>query len=771
MNKISNPDIALNASSHLLNRRALIAIFVCALSFFPIDTQAQAKKQNAASKAQAKPSAASGKARTTAIAEIMLAIVRGEDERRWSAEMAALLTDKRAAVRKRVALAAGRIGDEKAVFSLANVLANDQAPSVRAMAAFALGETEAVSAQEPLLAALRKGDEAPEVRARVIEALGKIGAALPEKDVERKRVIGEAALNVLSIEVQPGIKRQREVVLKALTAALRLHPANAGAVVAQFLTDTDARVRADAGNALTRLRSKDGGEQLRTMLISETDAEARANAARALGAGENRDALEVLLTRSASDTDQRVRVSGWRAVGALKDARAVVPLLQRGATLLIAYRTAKARGMSRPSELNELLEIATALGRILPNTGDARAVEWLRELRDAQELIDPETEIAFARVAPSAYIRDRVLAKFGEEPTRVWVFSDWRRASSLAQGLSEIGGITAEQAGSGVIGLQADAQLFLRAMLDDKRLPALAAPDVLRALAALKPNDLGEVLRKQIITGDVIVRATAAELLGELPPDDMNSSVLRDALPVAMKDELNDAALSILDSLAKQKSASANDAITTAFDSGDYLLRRRAAALLKTENANEFSERVATVTSRNTGPDYLRALARKNGSIRALVKTEKGEFTIELLPDDAPLTVDNFVQLARRGYFNGITFHRVVPNFVIQGGDPRGDGNGGPGFQIRCEINQVEYARGAVGMALSGKDTGGSQWFVTHSQQPHLDGGYTVFGKVAEKDMPVVDGIARGDKILSVTIMEGPLAKPEQVKKKKAGRK
>src|SRR6185503_9599449 len=95
-----------------------------------------------------------------------------------------------------------------------------------------------------------------------------------------------------------------------------------------------------------------------------------------------------------------------------------------------------------------------------------------------------------------------------------------------------------------------------------------------------------------------------------------------------------------------------------------------------------------------------------------------------------------------------------VPNFVIQGGDPRGDGNGGPGFQIRCEINYAEYDRGAVGMALSGKDTGGSQWFVTHSRQPHLDGGYTVFGRVAERDMPVIDAIARGDKILSIRIVE-----------------
>ncbi|HET6669499.1 MAG TPA: peptidylprolyl isomerase, partial [Pyrinomonadaceae bacterium] len=132
-----------------------------------------------------------------------------------------------------------------------------------------------------------------------------------------------------------------------------------------------------------------------------------------------------------------------------------------------------------------------------------------------------------------------------------------------------------------------------------------------------------------------------------------------------------------------------------------------------------------------------------------------GRFTIELLPAEAPLNVDNFVQLAKRRYFNGIVFHRVVPNFVIQGGDPRGDGNGGPGYQIRCEINEVPYQRGAVGMALSGKDTGGSQWFVTHAPQPHLDGGYTVFGNVIA-GMDVVDRIVRGDVIKSILVTEKP---------------
>jgi cyclophilin family peptidyl-prolyl cis-trans isomerase len=237
-----------------------------------------------------------------------------------------------------------------------------------------------------------------------------------------------------------------------------------------------------------------------------------------------------------------------------------------------------------------------------------------------------------------------------------------------------------------------------------------------------------------------------------------------------MHDESNDAALSLLGALAKQKSAAATSAIKTALDSSDHLVRRRAIALLEeggAGSAGDLSSRTGTVASRNTLTDYRRALARHNNRVRAVVRTDKGSFTIELLPDDAPLTVDNFVQLARRGYFNNVTFHRVVPNFVIQGGDPRGDGSGGPGYQIRCEINEVEYERGAVGMALSGKDTGGSQWFVTHSPQPHLDGGYTVFGRVVS-GMDVVDSIERGDLIRSVSITEG--AQPPTHKSSQAGK-
>ena len=124
---------------------------------------------------------------------------------------------------------------------------------------------------------------------------------------------------------------------------------------------------------------------------------------------------------------------------------------------------------------------------------------------------------------------------------------------------------------------------------------------------------------------------------------------------------------------------------------------------------------------------------------------------LQLLATDAPLTVYNIVSLVQHGYFDGQRFHRVVPNFVVQGGDPRGDGNGGPGFAIRDELNRRRYGRGTLGMALSGANTGGSQFFVTHSPQPHLDGGYTVFGQLVDGG-DVLDRIIQGDRIVRVTV-------------------
>ncbi len=134
----------------------------------------------------------------------------------------------------------------------------------------------------------------------------------------------------------------------------------------------------------------------------------------------------------------------------------------------------------------------------------------------------------------------------------------------------------------------------------------------------------------------------------------------------------------------------------------------------------------------------------------ATIKTNRGDIKILLYQTMTPFTIMNFFKLARKKYFDGTIFHRVVPNFVIQGGDPTGTGYSGPGYSIRTEIWPMGFEEYTVGMASGGKDTEGSQFFITHSPQPHLDGKYTIFGKVTE-GMDVVDKIQIGDYIETIT--------------------
>ncbi len=137
------------------------------------------------------------------------------------------------------------------------------------------------------------------------------------------------------------------------------------------------------------------------------------------------------------------------------------------------------------------------------------------------------------------------------------------------------------------------------------------------------------------------------------------------------------------------------------------------------------------------------------------IYTEKGNMKIEFYDDDAPGTVENFVKLSKEGFYDGLTFHRVIPDFVIQGGCPRGDGTGGPGYTIKCETggSKQYHDRGVLSMAHAGKDTGGSQFFICHSRNntAHLDGVHTCFGKVTE-GLEVIDAIRQGDKINKIII-------------------
>ncbi len=137
---------------------------------------------------------------------------------------------------------------------------------------------------------------------------------------------------------------------------------------------------------------------------------------------------------------------------------------------------------------------------------------------------------------------------------------------------------------------------------------------------------------------------------------------------------------------------------------------------------------------------------------KAIIETDKGNIVLELFEKDAPNTVANFEKLINDGFYDGLKFHRIISNFMIQTGCPVGNGTGGPGYKIKCEINPRKHLAGTLSMAHAGKDTGGSQFFITHSPQPHLDGVHTVFGQVIE-GMDVVNKMKQGDVMKKVTVV------------------
>lgn len=711
---------------------------------------------------------------------VLLQIIRAEDERRWNDNLKSLLSNEDPKVRKRAALAAGRIGDPNAIPVLADMLLMDRDADVRQMAAFALGEIEAPGGAYALVTVLKDPNKSG--RARAIEALGKIIAVMvanasptPNQNSakgpvdERLDILKAEVLNALRFEDSRGSQADRQTILLGLTAVLRSRPEGAGGLLVKFLENSDSEIVATALNTMARLRLKEGNERVR-QLLNHNDPIVRANAARVIGAAEHKEAFDDVLARALNDSDLRVRVSAIRTLAALKDKRAADPLLEKGMRLL--KESTQTNSAADGSRLNEILEIVTTLGRVIPNSNSDKAIEWLKRLRETVTPTSPEVEVAFARVAPQFYM---VEVLTGAPTTSLNLRA--RSQIAFAQGLTELAsaktgqpsldasikenGTSAARNALTCVPRKPDRnpprikpEAVVTMVAPCQSLQPLAVPGFLRAYAAFKGADLQDFLKPRLAEKDVVIRATAAELLGELPPSEANTRALIDALPRALRDkDLDDAAIAILEALAKQKSTAANDAIKTALDSDVYLIRRRAVALLKANGVGDFSDRIGSIKTKNTDVDYRRAISRIGKKVTATIVTTRGPFTIEFLPEDAPLTVDNFVQLARRGYFNGQTIPRVVPNFVIQAGDPRGDQNGGPGYQIRCEINEVIYERASLGMALSGKDTGGSQWFVTHSPQPHLDGGYTIFGRVI-RGMEVVDKIARGDTIRRVVVNE-----------------
>jgi cyclophilin family peptidyl-prolyl cis-trans isomerase/HEAT repeat protein len=668
---------------------------------------------------------------TTALAQtipptLQARIIQLEDERNLNGdELAKLLKHASPKVRERAALSIGRIGDKRGTAALIELLQSEKDERARAMAAFALGEIEDDAAVPALLAMLEPGKASLADRARSVEALGKI-ASVPA-NIES---LGQTTIEQISkhlAEQLPDPKAtltadQQLLARLTITALMRVRPVSAVEPLTQQLKSADADLRAQAANALSRIRQPIASA-IPALLeaLNDSDHNVRANAARALGVSKDARAVEPLI-KLLGDKEEQVQVSAIRALAAIGDKRAAEPLIEMGG------RLCKQKGEGCYENLNRLLEIVSALDTMKAD----QAISLFRELREVFGTgAYSELEIAIAKFGEKEFFSS-------DESELLSGGGDANQLANLAQGMGEI---------DSELSKEMLLMLWMASYLEEPTIP-----QILRALAKLKPKTLPFLLRDGLLHKDPIIRATAATLIAS-SLEDRNLNRLIESLAASSKDRENGAKLAILAAISKYKSEIAVEAIKSSLTDKDHLVRRRAVDLLRQMNAGDFSQFVLTVQTGHNKLFYQRVAARMNKKVIATLHTDKGAITMELFPADAPITVDSFVTLARKGYFNGITFHRVVPNFVIQGGDPRGTGNGGPGYQMRCEVNMRPYERGTVGMALSGKDTGGSQFFITHSPQPHLDGGYTVFGQVT-KGMEVVDRIARGDTIKRITIVE-----------------
>ena len=701
-------------------------------------------------------------------------ILRCEDRRDPIRTLLPYLEDDRPELRARALLAIGRIAGPTpagadhgpAHTALTRRLRIDPSPEVRRMAAFALGLLQTDEAAVRLATILASGLE-PEgaVRAAAIEGLGRCGfaahsaamrSALADADPRVRQAallaVWKGSLGIhlarvlqLSEDPEPETRwRAAYALMRALGAQASgrtrlpagepLTPQERVRVLERLLalaTDSDPRVRLQVLRGLRSIGdSEDETAQLSAVAasavrpaLSDPDPRIRCEALRTLGLlltdGFQGHALAPLL----GDSHPHVRIEAARAVGAAAPIAALMELL--------APALASGSSWERAVALRAAAERYMGLG-VLPQAlhlvarGQADAAWEVRyaaaeilaeicgeyvEMRETTTAVNAELPAEFDARIGRALADDPRVAKAVMVP---WVQSRARVAQSLAQLISEL----AAHLGS--------------------------TDEVLRVMTL-------EGLRSAMASGVLVIPPQGAPALGEL-------------LTRCATDPASDVRMTVVSIFSQlletsQRGSAAERLLALAADDSDRLVRAAAIEVLQAA-AGERDPWAAAAARLGSGPqerdwslkDYRRARWYAERARAVIIETARGRLRIELFGADAPLTVYNFMQLAERGYFDDGAWHRVVPDFVVQDGCPRHDGWGGPGHAIRCEINPHHYVPGALGMALSGKDTGGSQFFLTLADQPHLDGRYTIFGQLIE-GWEIMGAIAQGERIERVRIV------------------
>ena len=630
-------------------------------------------------------------------------------------QLATFLTDRNPETRAAAALAMGRIGSEKSLSSLLGALEDSDA-EVRREALFSLGLIGSADARDGVRRIAGSNAAVPE-RSEAIRALGRLkgdGAA-------------EAVIPFLADPV-PALRADAAIALATTgdsVAAVNLKP---------LLEDGDPRVRASAAWAAGRLKARELAAPIRG-LLGDPSPDVRLAASKAVGDLEDPEAVPAL-EKLGADPDWRVRANVAAALGKTRSLDAVPTLALLSKDDIVHVRAAVAAALEFIPYHYKRDDIAFAL------------------------LKDPEPEVRGGVVAMfgvgqegrGSSVQEHFLACGDKSPYVVRrTYESFCNASRrMPDGLplgTWRGGVSFYMNG---------------------RVQNAAAPLSEKIDAA---NDLGAwdaaspwprpTLLSCLSSTHWALTAAAVHALGEMNPSvpDQKASHLAQT-PKILAGVLHDDAeskkqpdlrIAIAEALGHFDNEDAKRTLHELLTDPDWYVRDEAAKSL--EKLGETPPEVAP-PGELAGPavplddDYIKS---KPGRYTAVLTTSRGVVEIELLHREAPYTVQNFVKLAESGFYDGLTFHRVVPNFVVQGGCPIGNGWGNPGYTIRCEYNPLRYERGMVGMAHAGKDTGGSQFFITHSAQPHLDGRYTIFGRVTG-GMDVVDDLRIEDRIESVKI-------------------
>ncbi len=670
-----------------------------------------------------------------------------QDQRRdVDGSLAELLVNRSPRVRAAGFRAVANLRDTAWIPSILQGL-GDRQPSVRTMAAFAAGQSADHSFVSTLihLASIERIDD---VQNALLDALGRVGTDSDlDSLVDRwTREKGRHRLSALSAMMRFSIRNIRST--RAMWYAI------------ECLSDRDPEVRWRAMYALGRWAPH---PSLNTELSSRSDlfaartldrsADVRLNSAILLGKIDSELAREMLTRFSIregkrADSDWRVRVQIVRAAATqMRKDGSMIPILLQGL-----------------QDKNDHVVIAAAMAlpadapifQTLTGRDSLRTVLW--NLLDAGNsrapLVAGEAIVGLVRFFPEEL--PRVLARWKGQDLSTRFVTKYLEAVSQAPSI--------------------EGWEVMKASWDDVRaVVAMAAWDNSRRffrsplLRSLAPDDaaskavtrsLYEGLSRALSRRDMGISTVASTLLGDtnivaLLDSAGHRGAITDSLVLAVDGmrvpddvETLQAALQALGVLG---GPSARGAIERQFASSDRSVVESAiSAWTKLTGSPPTGVTLGDATPKHM--DYDWDLIR---SIQARptveMKTDRGTVVIELLPDEAPFTALSFVRLARGGYFNGLTFHRVVPNFVVQGGDPRGDGWGGPGYALRTESTPRPYERGAVGMASAGFDTEGSQFFITHVATPHLNARYTIFARVTA-GMDVVDQLQVGDTIREVKV-------------------